>query len=387
MLQMIMPGSKSITNRALLLAALREGETILQGVLRSDDTEACIVALQALGLEIKEINPETLAVRRQGPFRSGVSIDCRDAGTVARFLIPILAAEGGEYHVHASKRMSERPMKPLLDVLIAQGVQIEYLGEEGFLPIKMRSSGLVGGEIDINIKDSSQFVSGLMMAAPFRFKTPGLEQKPYVQMTRKMMEDFASPYRIEPDASTASYFFAAAALTGRGIFVPHIHQDMLQGDIRFLEVLEAMGAGVRFTKEGVGVQGSQYLKGLGEIDMTGFTDTFMTLAALAPFADRPTTIKGLKHTRLQESDRVSAMAEGLGGLGAQVEMAEDSLTIYPSQLHGGVIDSHNDHRIAMAHAVIGLKIKGVIIQNPDCVKKTCPTFFEMLLKFQTLYED
>lgn len=372
------PGSKSISNRALLLAALRQGTTILQGILKSDDTEACIVALKTLGLSIKDLDPETLSVTRQGAFASKVSIDCRDAGTVSRFLVPILAAEGGEYHVYGSKRMSERPMKPLFDVLIAQGVKIEYLEKPGFLPITMHSKGLKGGAIDVDSKDSSQFVSGLMMAAPFSFTTPGLEKKPYVQMTRKMIKDFSSPYQIEPDASTASYFAAAALLTAGEVFIPGLRQGMLQGDIRFLAILEKMGAGIAFNMEGVKITGQKILQGLGEIDMTGFSDTFMTLAAIAPFANRTTTIKGLRHTRLQESDRVAAMAEGLTCLGAQVETTDDSIMIYPGTLHGGVIDSHNDHRIAMSHALIGLRIEGVIIDGAECVKKTCPNFFELL---------
>ncbi len=377
------PGSKSITNRALLLAALREGETILHGVLRSDDSIACMKALEVLGVEIEGLSEDRLKVKSHLPFRSNVSLDCRNAGTVARFLIPILAGLGGEYQVYASLRMSERPMKPLFDALISQGVEIEYLEKSGFLPIRLKSKGLKGGTVDVDIKDSSQFLSGLLLAQPYA-KTPlsiqakDLDQKPYVEMTRKMQATFDSPYFIEPDASTASYFFAAAALTGGEIFIPHLRRRMLQGDIRFLDVLEKMGASVIEKKRGILLMGPEKLKAIGEIDMTGFTDTFMTLAALAPFADGPSRISGLRHTRLQESDRVAAMAEGLSRLGAEVETTEDSLTVYPGILHGGLIDSHNDHRIAMSHALIGLKVEGVIIDGADCVKKTCPAFFKML---------
>lgn len=379
----IVPGSKSISNRALLLSALRQGETLLQGLLKSDDTEACIVALRELGVEVKELTEDQVLVHVKGAFKQNASLNCRDAGTVSRFLIPILAGVGGQYHIYGSKRMNERPMKPLLDALVQQGVEIEYLENEGFLPIQMNSRGLKGGVVEIDIKDSSQFVSGLLMAAPYA-KTPlkiiakDLDKKPYVQMTQQIIQEFKSPYQIEPDASTASYFFASAALTGGEVFIPLMHQTMLQGDIRFLEVLERMGALVEFSTDGVLVKGSGYLQGLGEMDMTGFTDTFMTLAAIAPFADQPTKILGLRHTRLQESDRVAAMEQGLRRLGAQVETTEDSITIYPGALHGGVIDSHNDHRIAMSHSLIGLKIPGVIIDGAECVKKTCPQFFEML---------
>ncbi len=376
--QLIVPGSKSISNRALLLAALQKGRTILRGVLASDDTEACIVALQTLGVGIRYLDDNVLEVIPPAQFKQNVVVNCRDAGTVARFLTPILAGIGGSYKIYGSKRLQERPMKPLLDVLIAQGVEIQYLEHPGFLPIQMKSRGLKDGEIDVNIQDSSQFVSGLMMAGDFKFTTPGLEKKPYVEMTRKMMAEFKSPYQIEPDASTASYFFAAAALTVGQIFIPNMHLVMLQGDLQFLTVLEQMGVVIEFKNNGVSVKGTSNLCGLGEIDMTGFTDTFMTLAAIAPFADKPTIIKGLRHTRLQESDRVAAMAEGLTRLGARVETTEDSITIYPSKMHGGTIDSHNDHRIAMSHALIGLKIEGVIIEGAECVKKTCPNFFELL---------
>jgi 3-phosphoshikimate 1-carboxyvinyltransferase len=281
-------------------------------------------------------------------------------------------------------------MKPLLDVLIDQGICIEYLGKSGFLPIHMKSNGIKGGRVQVEMKDSSQFVSGLLLASSYA-KTPliidqNLEAKPYVQMTLRMIKDFAMPlrkgeerlYLIEPDASTASYFFAAAALTGGRVTVPGLSFCVMQGDIRFLKVLEKMGAILTEEQEGVTVQGPPVLKGLGWVDMTGFTDTFMTLAAIAPFADASTTITGLRHTRLQESDRVEAMRQGLNALGARVTTTEESITIHPSTLHGGYINSHNDHRIAMSHALIGLKIPGVIIDGADCVKKTCPSFFNLL---------
>lgn len=402
------PGSKSISNRALFLAALANGESILRGVLQSDDTEACITALQTLGVEIHKIGVDCLAVKGGGPFHNNVSIDCRDAGTVARLIVPILAVRGGSYHIYGSKRMNERPMQPVFAALQALGAQIHYLEKAGFLPIRLESTGLAGGEITVDIKDSSQFVSGLMLAAPFcaeplTIHAQGLAHKPYIQMTARMMEAFqgqvhildedslrvlpgvysAREYAVEPDASTASYFFAAAALTAGEIFIPHLQQDMLQGDIRFLAVLEQMGAKVIFRKEGVSVSGPPSLQGLGEIDVTGFSDTFMTLAALAAFASGRTTIKGLRHTRLQESDRVAAMAEGLQTLGAKVETTEDSLTVYSgNSLHSGIVNSHNDHRIAMSLALAGLKVPGVVIDGAECVKKTCPDFFKLLSSLQ-----
>ncbi len=383
------PGSKSISNRALLLAAISSGVTRLKGLLDSDDTEACHIALRNLGVVIHDLGQNEWRVEGCTRFTS-TTIDCRDAGTVSRFLIPICAAVGGDFQFYGTERLSERPMKPLFDVLIEQGVEIEYLENPGFLPIHMKSNGIKGGKIQVDMKDSSQFVSGLLLASPYA-KTPlimdqDLEAKPYVQMTLQMMKDFASPlppgverrYTIEPDASTASYFFAAAALTGGCVTVPGLSFGVMQGDIRFLGLLEKMGATVTEDQNGLTVQGPALLKGLGTVDMTGFTDTFMTVAAIAPFANAATTITGLRHTRLQESDRVEAMRQGLCNLGAQVSTTEDSITIQPGLLHGGHINSHNDHRIAMSHALIGLKIPGVIIDGAECVKKTCPQYFELL---------
>ncbi len=396
------PGSKSLSNRALLMAAIADGTSYLKGLLWSDDTEACVVALQSLGVPLRKMSETEIEVTGVHAFLSGERINCRDAGTVSRFLIPITAALGGEFEFYGSARLSERPLKPLLDGLIAQGAIIQYHNQTGFLPLRLVSEGLKGGALQVNIRDSSQFVSGLLMAAP-KARAPltlfadQLATKPYVRMTLEMMADFgvaaelqahavqvepgayrACEYAIEPDASTASYFFAAAALTGGEVTVRGLHRQVLQGDIHFLGVLEKMGAHVTESALGITVKGPEVLQGLGEIDLTGMTDTFMTLAVLCPFATSPTTIKGLRHTRLQESDRVEAMRQGLTNLGAQVSTTEESITIHPGALYGGVIDSHRDHRIAMSHALVGLKIPGVIIDGAECVKKTCPHFFEIL---------
>jgi 3-phosphoshikimate 1-carboxyvinyltransferase len=396
------PGSKSLSNRALLLAAMAEGVTHLKGLLWSDDTEACYVALQSLGVSLEKVAADELKVTGVRAFTQNQKINCRDAGTVARFLIPIVAALGGAYEFYGSERLSERPLKPMLDGLIALGVKIDYQGAEGFLPLRLESHGLSGGVIEVDIRDSSQFFSGLLLAAPkargpITIFADHIATKPYVRVSLDMMADFgvqaelqgnavqvlpsvyrACEYAIEPDASTASYFFAAAALTAGDIVVKGLHRQVLQGDIRFLNVLEKMGAQITEHAEGVRVQGPKVLQGLGEIDFTGMSDTFMTLAALCPFANSPTTIKGLRHTRLQESDRVEAMRQGLTRLGAKVTTTEDSITIYPSDLQGAVIDSHRDHRIAMSHALIGLRVPGVVIDGADCVKKTCPHFFALL---------
>ncbi|MDF2529864.1 MAG: aroA, partial [Gammaproteobacteria bacterium] len=242
------------------------------------------------------------------------------------------------------------------------------------------------------------------MAAPYA-KNPlklksskPLHQKPYVHMTLQIMKEFgieaswvneqtlsvpiavyqARNYQIEPDASTASYFFAMAALTGGKIHVPHLSRKSKQGDIQFLSLLEQMDCTVIEEQGGITVIGCAYLKGLGSIDMTGFSDTFMTLASLAVFADSPTAMHGLAHTRLQESDRIAAISDGLNRLGIKTESTHDSLTIYPGQPTGTRLSSCKDHRIAMSLSLIGLKVPGVIIEDAGCVAKTCPAYFELM---------
>jgi 3-phosphoshikimate 1-carboxyvinyltransferase len=399
------PGSKSITNRAFLLAALAKGKSTLTGVLFSEDTEAFATGLKALGIEVnldtKACTAEITGLGGEFPNKQA-AIYCRDAGTATRFLIPACAAIPGEYHFSASERMSERPIAPLLQVLAAQGSHFQFMNKPGHMPLIMESQGLRGGEVEIDISQSSQFLSGLLMAAPYAkmpmiLKTGTLTHKPYVAMTRSMMHAFgveakqhgnsvvvphgcyqARDYAIEPDASTASYFFAMAAITGGKIQVNNLTRQCMQGDIQFLHILEKMGCQVAESPAGITVQGPKQLKGLGTIDMAGFTDTFMTVAALAVFADGPTTIKSLAHTRLQESDRVAAIAEGLKRLGINTDTTEDSITIYPSKPHGATVSSYRDHRIAMSLSLIGLKIPAVIIDGAEAVAKTCPDYFKLL---------
>ena len=393
----VIPGSKSITNRALLLAAMVRGKMTLYGVLASDDTQTCVAALRELGITIQwDKDNCTCIISGCGGqfFKQHAKINCRDAGTVTRFLIPLCAAQtDGGFYITGSKRMCERPLAPLLKVLQQQGAEFEFLEKKYCMPLLMKSHGLKGGAIEIDLSQSSQFMSGLLMAAPLAKQTltvhtSNLDNKPYVQMTQKMLNVFSSHpsqvrhYHIEPDASTASYFFAVAALTGGRIHVPNLPRTGLQSDTRFLNLLERMGCQIIEENNGITVIGSTKPKGLGKVSMVGFSDTFMTMAALAVFCDSPTTLTGLAHTRLQESDRVSAMAQELTKLGVQVDTTEDSITVYPSHPIGTVVYGHNDHRIAMSLALIGVKIDGVTIDGAECVAKTCPRFFEMLQVIQ-----
>lgn len=403
------PGSKSITNRALLLAAMAEGVTCLKGVLFSQDTEACLKALNVLGIHytINQGLKEVIVKGCAGRFPvNAANIHCYEAGTLTRFLVALACAQPhGDYRFYAAARMMERPLKPLVDVLKTQGALFEFEDREGQMPFRIKPNGLAGGDMIIDITLSSQFLSGLLMAAAFAKSTvtlhasKALTKKPYVHMSLRMLTDFGGKahvqdedkicvwptgliapkeYVVEPDASTASYFYAAAAITGGTVMVEGVHLQMLQGDTQFLNCLVQMGCVIKETTKGVQLKGPRHLKGLGYKDMTGFSDTFMTLAVCCVFADTPTTLVGLAHTRLQESDRVAAISEEFTRLGIQTSSTEDSLTIYPSTPVGKKVFGHNDHRIAMSLALVGLKVAGVEIEGAECVAKTCPDYFERL---------
>ncbi len=427
------PGSKSITNRAFLLSALsvldaKDGEyAYLNGVLDSNDTRAFYNCIQSLGFEILEVSQNKYkisAISKDNLLKSWQSnppkIYCHDAGTAVRFLIPMIAALGGfGVEVSASEQMTRRPIQALIEALEQQGSKFRYTYTPGALPLIIEKNkdnlGLSGGKLLVDTKDSSQFISGLLMVAPFanspmEISLTQTRRQSYIDMTIKMMQDFGvgvqrldkdsyfisnnkkyTPieYNIEPDASTASYFFALAALSGGEISVPNLdYKNSLQGDVKFLDVLEKMGCKISYVKEqNIGytkVKGPKILKGFGldnPIDVSAFSDTFMTLAAIAPFADKPVHIKGISHTRKQESDRVHAIAVGLESLGVKVEEQVDDLIIYPTdkdQLHGAVVSSFHDHRIAMSLALVGLMVPGVVIEDADAVCKTCPDYFEML---------
>jgi 3-phosphoshikimate 1-carboxyvinyltransferase len=401
--QLTLPGSKSMTNRAFLLAALAQGRSTLSGMLQSADTLVFAAALRQLGVTVDY--DERLAVYTvvgvAGSFaRQQQHLFCADAGTAARFLIAACAGVGGSYYFDGSAQLRQRPLAPLIEVLAQQGVRFQDDARQ--LPLSLSAAEkLTGGHVVLEGKQSSQFTSGLLMAAPF-FKTPltlqvtNLVSAPYVAMTIAMMQDFgaqvswqadgaihvgvqrhyqATDYLIEPDLSTASYFFAAAAVTGGSCLVEGVRSSSLQGDVKFLDVLAQMGCIITETAQGMLVQGPAVLRGV-TVNMCDFSDTFMTLAALACFADSATTITHIGHTRLQESDRISAMCQNLTALEIQVEEGEDWLRIFPGIPRAGMVESFNDHRIAMACAVIGLRVSGIEINGAQCVGKTCPDFFE-----------
>jgi 3-phosphoshikimate 1-carboxyvinyltransferase len=399
-----LPGSKSVTNRALLLAALAQGDSVVLDALEADDTSAFIDGLRALGVGVERQAAGRLAVEgaagRLPACRAAV--DCRDAGTAARFLLAACAAAHGVYTVDGSPQLRRRPMGALLRALETLGAGVEPAAAER-LPVTLTGRGLRGGELRLPGDVSSQFVSALLMAAPLGAAPLGLRvdgpvSRPYIDMTVAMMRDFgvavereaherftvpapaaytAREYAVEPDASTASYFFAAAAVTGGRVTVEGLRRDgALQGDVRFVDVLEAMGAEVRDTPQGLQVAGKGLLNGL-TVDMGDIPDTFMTLAAIAPFALAPVTITGVGNVRLKESDRIAAVEENLRGAGIRVESGPDSLRVIPGTPHAAEIDPRGDHRIAMSFAVTGLRSRGLAILDPDCVAKTCPGFFDL----------
>jgi 3-phosphoshikimate 1-carboxyvinyltransferase len=401
------PGSKSITNRALVLAALCSGShrPHLAGCLRSEDTEVMVGGLRTLGFDVKtawdlaEIN-----VSRPGAAlvpATSADLFVANSGTTMRFLTALAALGNGKYRLDGIPRMRERPIRDLLDALNALGVEARSEMGNGCPPVIVETSGLKGGIVRVKGDVSSQFLSALMMVAPFAQSDVTLEvdgplvSRPYVDMTKRMMHDWrlriAEPtpnvfhipgrqsgpgecaYFVEPDASAASYFFAAAAITGGRVTVFGLSMHSLQGDVCFVDVLERMGCTVERSDNALTVIGDK-LRGI-DVGMSDISDTVMTLAAVALFAEGPTTIRNVAHIRHKETDRIGALATELRRLGATVEEFADGLTITPNGLHGAEVMTYNDHRMAMSLALVGLRVPGVVIYNPGCVAKTYPEFF------------
>lgn len=409
------PGSKSITNRALLLAALAEGTSHLQGCLFSDDSRHFVQCLADLGFEtiIKEETAE-ITVTGQGKTLplSEASIYVGSAGTAARFLTAYLGVTPGVWHLDASEQMRRRPMAPLLASLRDLGCEVECHEKADCFPFTLKSKGFAADTVRVDIKNSSQFLSALLISAclspkDMNIEVLGTHGMAYIDMTLQMMEQFGcrtlrhfSPsgnpvykipamqsyhcadYPIEPDLSAACYFYGAAALLGMSVTVRHVTASSMQGDIQFLYLLEKMGCTLTKTKDGLCVTGpaDRHLKGI-TADMSAFSDQAITLAAIAPFADSPTTITGIGHIRFQESDRLGAIVTELGRLGITCQETEDSVTIFPGIPAACAIDTYDDHRMAMGFSLIGLRVPGIRINNPGCCSKTFENFFEVLDRF------
>jgi len=403
------PGSKSITNRALVLAALasQHEECELTGALQSEDTEVMVSCLKRLGFRVETDWP-TVRVAKNPSGRiiptESADLFVANSGTTVRFLTAMLALGNGVYRLDGVPRMRERPIQDLLDALTQIGVQASSDNGTGCPPITLKSSGFQADQVHVRANVSSQFLSALLMAAPhaghaltIRVDGP-IVSEPYIEMTTSMMMSwgsivsrsepneygvhpigerlFESSFAIEPDASAASYFFAAAAILGGRVTVQNLSLNSLQGDVHFVDVLQRMGCRVETCDAGITVHGGP-LHGI-DIDMNAISDTVMTLGAVACFAEGPTRIRNVAHIRHKETDRISALATELRRLGAEVEELEDGLKITPRPLHGAAVETYNDHRMAMSLALIGLKVPGVIIKNPGCVAKTYPGFWQDL---------
>jgi 3-phosphoshikimate 1-carboxyvinyltransferase len=404
------PGSKSITNRALVCAALAEGTSTLNGALDSEDTRVMIAGLAQLGIAVESHDNGILLVvhgaNGQIPAMEA-ELCCANSGTTIRFLTAVATLGHGSFRLDGVERMRERPIGDLLDALSQLGAHAISENGDDCPPVVVRANGLPGGEARIRGDISSQFLSGLLMAAPVARSmielaiAGALVSQPYVRMTLEVMNAFgaqvqvdgelqnfsiaapqryvAREYSIEPDASAASYFWAAAAITGGEVTVEGLSADSLQGDVAFVDCLEKMGCEVRRDPNGITVIGRP-LNGI-DIDMNAISDTVQTLAVVAMFADGPTRITNVGHIRHKETDRISAVATELRKLGVSVDAHDDGLTVHGSQnqqFKAATVDTYNDHRMAMSFSLAALRIPGVRIANPKCVDKTYPRFFDDL---------
>jgi 3-phosphoshikimate 1-carboxyvinyltransferase len=402
------PGSKSLTNRALIVAALAEGPSVLRGALDCEDTRVMVDALRALGIAVDH-DPGQAVIAVQGcggriPAQAG-SLHVANSGTSLRFLTAMLAAGEGTFHVDGSTRMRQRPIADLLAALRTLGAQATSDLGTGCPPVTIQAHGLDGGYAFVKGDVSSQFLSGLLMVLPYAREPTTVEVQgalvspPYVAMTVSVMEAFGvtirnrkfrrfdiqparyrgRDYAIEPDASAASYFFALAAIMGGSITVEGLGTSSIQGDMAFVDVLEYMGCTVIREPARTTVAGGR-LRAV-DVDMNAMSDTVMTLAVVALFAHGISRIRNVAHIRHKESDRIAAVAAELRKLGGRVEEQPDGLLIDPpppDRLCGTRIATYDDHRMAMAFAMAGLRIPGVTILQPGCVAKTYPGFWEDL---------
>lgn len=406
------PGSKSITNRALVCAALADGESELIGVLNSDDTRVMIDCLNSLGVKVEHTGESQLRVIGSGGrMCPEASMFVDNSGTTIRFLTAVLGMHGGQYRLRGSDRMHERPIGPLVDSLNAIGANVVAESAGGCPPVVITGDPVRGGAVEISGSVSSQYLSGLMMASPLAAERLELSVKgelvsqPYVSMTLEVMKSFGvnaklelkqSPikfvadqetkyrgcqYEIEPDASAASYFWAMAAICGGTAKVQGLSRDALQGDVAFVDCLRSMGCEVESTRDSIIVRG-RARNGI-DVQMDDISDTVQTLAAVALFVEGETRIRGVAHNRVKETDRIGNLAIELRKFGAEVVEHEDGLTIVPGKLQPATIETYNDHRMAMSLSLVGLRQPGVVILNPACTAKTYPDFFADVERLRT----
>lgn len=403
------PGSKSLTNRALILAALADGVGELSNVLVADDTRVMIDALRTLGFSLEQHDTTIRISGREGtiPSRSA-QLFCGNSGTSIRFLTALVSLGTGVYTLDGIERMRQRPIGALVDMLTTLGARCEYVGQHGFPPVKVLADGLAGGTAAFGREMSSQFLSAALMVSPFARREVRINLAshqtswPYAAMTMQLMEHFgvrpevtcdlksseptqivvpqgqyrATPYSVEPDASNASYFLALAAIhPGATVTIQGLGKSSLQGDVGFANVLDAMGADLTLGSDFITITGTERLEGI-DVDLSDMPDTAQTLAVASLFAKGSTTIRGLQTLRVKETDRLSALAAELDKLGARVAVDHSSISITPpNDLRPACIDTYNDHRMAMSFALAGTKRDGVTIRDIECVNKTYPGFF------------
>ena len=407
------PGSKSITQRALIAAALADGESTLLGPLESEDTRYTAAALEQMGVTVDKGKGKWIVQGNGGRIVTPEKeIFLGNNGTATRFLTSVAALGDGTFQITGDERMAERPILPLMQALQGWGVDIASMNSNGCPPLLIKANGLSGGKTILPEGKSSQYLSSLLLVGPYARKMAELDVEgkilslPYVIMTLAVMEAFgirveanealssyviprgkynAGEYAIEGDASNASYFYAAAAVTGGEVTVPNVPVPSLQGDAVFVALLARMGCQINKTGEGLTVSGPKELKGI-TIDMGDMPDVVPTLAVVASQARGRTTIKNIAHLRIKECDRLHVMAVELAKMGARVQELDDTLIIEgkdpDTPMHGAEIETYNDHRIAMSFAVAGLAVPGVKILGEECVAKSFPDFWE---RFQLLY--
>ncbi|MGA2516259.1 MAG: 3-phosphoshikimate 1-carboxyvinyltransferase [Thermodesulfobacteriota bacterium] len=402
------PGSKSYTHRALIVSSLADGESSLINALRCEDTERTVEGLKKFGVEVHWENDGIRVPGKGGMFKAtDEKIDVGNSGTSVRFLTALAALKTGITLLDGSERMRKRPIGELLSGLGDLGVNAYSQRGNDCPPVIVESQGLKGGTARIEGKESSQFLSGLLMVAPYGQRevyvevAGSLASKPYVDITRDVMSAFGvevrnqgyqsffikagqrylpREYRIEGDASSASYFFSAAAVCRGRVRVENLNPATIQGDIGFLGILERMGCRVTRGDDWIEVSGKQ-LRGIN-VDMNGMPDLVPTLAVTAAFARGKTVIQNIGHLRLKESDRIHALAVELSKMGVRVREREDGLEIEGGKPRGAEVETHNDHRMAMSFAIAGLAVSGVKIKGERCVDKSFPGFWEA---FQRLY--
>lgn len=403
------PGSKSITNRALVCAALADGRSTLRGVLHADDTAAMVEGLGALGVPVEDgptddAGPSLLVAGCHGrPPAELAIVDARQSGTTGRFLLPVAALAAGTVRVDGALQLRARPMGPSIDALRALGATVVDIGAPGHLPVEVSGGPVAGGRLRVPGSASSQFLSGLLLAAPamrtgLTVEVEGdLVSRPYVDMTVAVMADFgvtvdrpddatwhvepqayrAAEHLVEPDATAASYAFALAVVTNGRVTVEGLGTRSLQGDVAFADVLERMGARVERTATSITVAGTGRLRGV-EVDMADISDTAQTLAVVAAMAEGPTRITGIGFIRAKETDRIGAVVTELRRAGIDATEESDGLVVRPGPVRPALIETYEDHRMAMSFALLGLRHPGIRIVDPGCVAKTFPGYWAVL---------